>query len=80
MNVFRLVLCLAGLLAYLVTKQWIHSSPAPASPPNLMPSATTESNVRHTVSHSLPVAPVSSDLNRALAVGSGKNSGSGLVQ
>ena len=34
MNVFRLVLCLAGLTAYLVVKQWLHSSPIPPTPEN----------------------------------------------
>lgn len=29
MNVFRLVLCLAGLTIYLVVKQFLHSEPSP---------------------------------------------------
>jgi len=35
MNVFRLVLCLAGLTIYLVVKQFLHSKPMPedAQPP-----------------------------------------------
>lgn len=38
MNLFRLVLCLAGLAAYLVVRQWIQpsvpaSSPAPPAVP-----------------------------------------------
>ena len=30
MNVFRLVLCLAGLTIYLVVKQFLHSEPSPS--------------------------------------------------
>jgi hypothetical protein len=49
MNVFRLVLCLAGLAAYLVAKQWIHSSPAPASPVESRPSGAPLLPVSHQV-------------------------------
>lgn len=47
MNVFRLVLCLAGLMAYLVVKQWMHSSPAPSTPANSSPSAAPRLAVSH---------------------------------
>jgi hypothetical protein len=53
MNVFRLVLCLAGLAAYLVAKQWFEPGAPPSSPAD-SPSAAPASNVRHTVSISLP--------------------------
>ena len=56
MNVFRLVLFLAGLAAYLVAKQWLQSSPSPASPAGTSPTIPA-SNVRHTASSSLPVVP-----------------------
>jgi hypothetical protein len=58
MNVFRLVLFLAGLAAYLVAKQWLHSSPSPASPAGTNPSAISASNVRDTASCSLPAVPL----------------------
>ena len=47
MNVFRLVLCLAGLTAYLVVKQWINSSPAPLTPEDSSPSAAPRLPVSH---------------------------------
>ena len=47
MNVFRLVLCLAGLMAYLVVKQWIHSSPNPSTPGNSSPSTAPLLPVSH---------------------------------
>lgn len=56
MNVFRLVLCLAGLAAYLVAKQWLPATP-PSTSPAGNPSTAPASNVRHTVSISLPTAP-----------------------
>jgi hypothetical protein len=40
MNVFRLVLCLAGLAAYLVVKQWLHSSPFPSTLATAGPAAS----------------------------------------
>ena len=46
MNVFRLVLCLAGLTIYLVVKQFLHSEPslAPRSPvsPSVAPEALSQ--------------------------------------
>ena len=57
MNVFRLVLCLAGLAAYLVAKQWLHFSPSPASPAGANPSTMPASNVRQTASCPLPAVP-----------------------
>jgi len=32
MNIFRLVLCLAGLAAYLVAKEWLYSGPPSSHP------------------------------------------------
>jgi hypothetical protein len=40
MNVFRLVLFLAGLAAYLVAKQWLQPSTPPSSPAGSSPDAT----------------------------------------
>jgi len=54
MNVFRLVLFLAGLVAYLVAKQWLQSSRANASP-----STVPASNVRHTASCPVPATGIS---------------------
>jgi hypothetical protein len=47
MNVFRLVLCLAGLTAYLVVKQWLHSSPNPSTIENSSPSTAPRLPVSH---------------------------------
>jgi hypothetical protein len=47
MNVFRLVLCLIGLMAYLVVKQWLHSSPNPSTLENSSPSAAPQLPVSH---------------------------------
>ena len=38
MNVFRLVLFLAGLVAYLVAKQWLQPGALPSSPAEFSPS------------------------------------------
>lgn len=47
MNVFRLVLCLAGLAAYLVVKQWLYSSPNPSTIENSSPSAVPRLPASH---------------------------------
>jgi hypothetical protein len=59
MNVFRLVLFLAGLAAYLVAKQWLQSSPSPASPAGGGPSTLPASNIKHTASCPVPAGPSS---------------------
>jgi hypothetical protein len=43
MNVFRLVLCLAGLAAYLITKQTLPSSQADILPTTIQGSKPSES-------------------------------------
>ena len=45
MNVFRLVLFLAGLAAYLVAKQWLQPSTPPANPAESNPSAAPHAKV-----------------------------------
>ena len=41
MNVFRLVLCLAGLTIYLVVKQFLHTDPALGAPGGALPGRGT---------------------------------------
>ena len=53
MNLFRLVLCLAGLAAYLVVKQWVQSGASPDSPARSVPSTAPASEVPQIV----PSAP-----------------------
>jgi len=50
MNVFRLVLFLAGLAAYLVAKQWFQPSGTLSSPAKSSPSAVPAPEARHVVS------------------------------
>jgi hypothetical protein len=52
MNVFRLVLCLAGLTAYLVVKQWLQPSDPPLGPAPLDPSVAPVSDSRQVASGS----------------------------
>jgi len=42
MSIFRLVLCLAGLAAYLVVKQWAQPDSGPAESKPIKPSAPPE--------------------------------------
>ena len=43
MNVFRLVLCLAGLTIYLVVKQFLLSGPMPQPPRPSLPASSSSS-------------------------------------
>jgi hypothetical protein len=45
MNVFRLVLFLAGLAAYLVAKQWLQPGVPPSSPAESSPAAAPHAEV-----------------------------------
>lgn len=49
MNVFRLVLCLAGLAIYVVVKQFLHPDSVPAAPAKGSPARAPLPGVRQSV-------------------------------
>ena len=54
MNVFKLVLCLAGLMIYLVVKQFMHSDAVPQAPERSLPASSPSSDAQQMPRSSRP--------------------------
>jgi hypothetical protein len=65
MSIFRLVLCLAGIAAYLVAKQRLQPSTPPIGPAEPNPSVVPAADTRQVISP--PTAPESPKVQQDLA-------------